>query len=308
VNVFLTEGRKILLKKKPIALALGGGGARGFAHIGVLRVLEKAEIPIAVITGTSMGAIVGAVYAQLLSAEAVEKKFRDLLKSPEFKASGMHYAGKKKLQESWFDQLANQIRERIVVNVASHRKAAINIERLYSALDFLLKDDLIERTKVPFGAVASDLIDGEEVIITKGSIREAVAASAALPGFLPPIDLNSRLLVDGAVTSPVPIRAARALVDEDTKVVAVDVSQELPKEPKLDNIIDLVLRSYHITAKCYHEELIKEADVLVQPRVKDFHWSEFDKIEWLINEGQFAAEEKLEEIEDATKAGIFNLM
>jgi len=297
-----------LFKKKPIALALGGGGARGFAHIGVLRVLERKGIPIGLITGTSMGAIVGAVYAQLKDVRAVEKRFRELLKSPEFKSSGMQYADKKKLQEHWFDQLANYIRERIVISIAARKKAAINIERLYGALDFLLKDDLIERTQIPFAAISSDLLDGEEVIITKGSIREAVAASAALPGFLPPIDLNSRLLVDGAATSPVPIRAAKKLSDEDTKVVAVDVSQRLSKEPKLENIIDIVIRSYNITARCYHDELIKEADVLIQPRVWDFHWSEFEKIDWFIEEGQFAAEEMLEAIEDATKPSFFNLM
>jgi len=294
------------VKRKPIALALGGGGARGFAHIGVLRVLQREKVPLSVIVGTSMGAVVGATYAQLTNVEAVERKFRGLLDSPIFKSSGMHFVGKKKISESWFDQLANHIRDRFVINIAANKKAAVDIDRLYEALDFLIEDELVERTKIPFAAVSCDLVDGEEVIINKGRIRDAVAASAALPGFLPPVDLNSRFLIDGAATSPVPIRAAKCLSLHD-KVVAVDVSQSLSQNPKMENVIDIVLRSSSITARCYHDELIKEADVLIQPQVGEFHWSAFDKIDWLIKEGEFAAEEKLDEILRASKVGIFAL-
>ncbi len=285
-------------------MALGGGGARGFAHIGVLRILQREKVPLSVIVGTSMGAIVGATYAQLANADAVEEKFHALLESPTFKSSGMHFIGKKKIPESWFDQLASHIRDRFVINIAANKKAAVGIDRLYEALDFLIEDELVERTKIPFAAVSCDLIDGEEVILNKGRIRDAVAASAALPGFLPPVDLNSRLLIDGAATSPVPIRAAKSLGPHD-KVVAVDVSQSLSQNPKMENVIDIVLRSNAITARCYHDELIKEADVLIQPQVREFDWFAFDKIDWLIKEGEFAAEEKLEEIHQASKVGIF---
>ncbi len=291
-------------EKKNITLALGGGGARGFAHIGVLRVLEQEKIPIGLIVGTSMGAIVGAVYSQLQNADAVEQKFRDLIASPIYKSSGLLYAGKKKLSEGWFDQLAEHIRERIVISIASRKQAAVGIERLYGAIDFLLENDFVENTEIPFAAVATDLIEGKEVILNKGSLRDAVAASAALPGFLPPIDIYSRKLVDGAATSPVPIHAARQL-SKNRKVVAVDVSQKLAQDPRLETVIDIVLRGYMITATKYHDQLIKEADVLIQPSVGEFHWSEFDKIDWLIEEGEFAAREKLEEIIKLSKLSLF---
>ncbi|NOY58086.1 MAG: patatin [Calditrichaeota bacterium] len=294
----------MLGEKKNITLALGGGGARGFAHIGVLRVLEQEKVPIGLIVGTSMGAIVGAVYSQLQNADAVEQKFRDLIASPVYKSSGLLYAGKKKLSEGWFDQLAEHIRERIVISIASRKQAAVGIERLYGAINFLLENDFVENTKIPFAAVATDLIEGKEVILNKGSLRDAVAASATLPGFLPPIDIYSRKLIDGAATSPVPIRAARQLAKND-KVVAVDVSQKLAQDPKLETVIDIVLRGYMITAAKYHDQLIKEADVLIQPAVGEFHWSEFAKIDWLIEEGEFAAREKLEEIIKLSKLSLF---
>jgi NTE family protein len=296
-----------LAAQKPIALALGGGGARGFAHIGVLRVLEREKIPISVIVGTSMGAVVGAMYAQLANAQAIEEKCHSLLNSPTFKSSGMHFVDKKKISESWFDQLASHIRDRFVINIAANKKAAVGIDRLYEALAVLLEDDVIEKSRIPFAAITADLIDGEEVIINKGCIRDAVAASAALPGFFPPVDLNSRFLIDGAITSPVPIRAARSLA-ADAKVVAVDVSQSLAKNPKLENVIDVVLRSNSITARCYHDELIKEADVLVQPQVGEFHWTAFDKIDWIIKEGEFAVEEKLPEIIKASRKRYFSFV
>ncbi len=286
--------------KRSISLALGGGGARGFAHIGVLKVLEREKIPIEFIVGTSMGAIVGAVYAQLLDSTAVEEKFKSLLKNPSFKTTGLDASGKKRLSDNWLDHLARNIKESVAMNVAAYRRSVFGMERLSSTLEFLLEDGLLQETRMPFAAVASDLIDGDEVILNKGSIIEAVTASAALPGYLPPVDTNGRLLIDGAATSPVPIRAAKKLVTK-SKVLAIDVSKILPREPELDNIIDIVLQSYQITARHYHDELIKEADFLLQPSVGEFHWSQFDKLDWLIQEGEFAAENALTGIKKLVK-------
>ena len=293
-----------MFKRKPIVLALGGGGARGFAHIGVLRVLEREKIPIHRIIGTSMGAVVGGIYSQKPDVAALEEKFRHLLASPSFKSSGMLYVGKKRIEESWFDQFANHVKEQIVVNVASFKKSVVTIDRLYSALDVLLKDEVIEKTVLPFAAVASDLLTGEEVVISYGPIRDAVAASAAIPGFFPPTVINGRQLIDGAATSAVPVKAARSLAKR-SKIVAVDVSSNLSQKPKLDNILDIVLRSHSITARCYHDEMIKGPDYLIQPDVGDFHWSEFVDIDRIIKKGEMAAEVHIDGIIKGCKFGFF---
>jgi len=295
-----------LPKEQKIALALGGGGARGLAHIGVLRVLERNKVPISLITGTSIGAIIGAMYAQYPRADRVEEKVRGLFKDPIYKSSGLEYLHNHRMAESWFGHIADYLRERLVITMAAHRRSVIGMERLRNAIAFLIKDDLIKNTKIPFAAIASDLKNGSEVILSAGSIREAVAASAALPGFLPPMELNTRMLVDGAATSPIPIRAAKNLGAD--KVIAVDVSTDLNPNPQLDNIIDFVLRSYAITARCYHDELIREADVLIRPKVGLTHWSEFEEIDWLVEEGERVAEKNLDKIHDLMDRNILDVI
>jgi len=281
-------------------LALGGGGARGLAHIGVLRVLEREQVPISLITGTSIGAIVGAMYAQNPSADRIEHKFREFLSSSLYNKSGLEYLYSQHMAESWFGHIAEYLHERLVISIATHRRSAVGIERLKETVSFLIEDGLIEQsTQIPFAAVASDLLAGAEVVLSRGSIREAVTASAALPGFLPPVDFNGRLLVDGAATSTVPIRAAKSLAAK--KVLAVDVSQNLEPDPNLEHIIDFVLRSYSITSRRYHDEMVREADVLLQPQVGHVHWSEFKQIDWLIAEGERCAEKSLPSIRGLQK-------
>ena len=271
---------------RSICLVLGGGGARGFAHLGALKILQQEKIPISRIVGTSMGAVIGGMYAQYKDIKAVLCKFHELVSSPVFKSSGMLFVDQQRVSEGWFYQLAEHVQDHIVINLERHTKSVASIDRLYKVLNFLLYDEDIESTKIPFTAVATDLVLGSEVSIRTGSIIKAVAASSALPGFLPPVRINGRLLVDGASTSPVPIWAAKKLCRN--KIVAVDVSQSLTQQPKLDNLVDIVLRSYSITARHYHDELIKGADLLVQPMVGQFHWSQFENIESLIREGEKA--------------------
>ena len=292
-----------MFQNRKTGLALGGGGARGLAHIGVLRVLEREQVPINLIAGTSIGAIVGAMYAQNPDTDKIEKKFRQFVASPIYKNSGMEYLDKKHMSESWFGNVAEYLRERLVINIATHRHSAVGLERLTNTIAFFINDGLIEHTKIPFAAVASDLVEGEEVVLSSGSIREAVAASAALPGFLPPMELNGRLLVDGAATSAVPIRAAKELGAH--KTIAVDVSQDLTPNPDLDHVIDFVLRSYSITAHCYHDNMVRQADVLLRPKVGHVHWSRFNEIDWLIAEGERVAEKGLQRIRQLRKRSMF---
>ena len=290
-------------KYRSISLVLGGGGARGFAHIGVINVLEKENIAIANIVGTSMGAVVGAVYAQLKSADAVEEKFKALLKSPIYQSSGMSIVRQKQVAEGWINQVAEQVRERIIISVAQHRKSAVSTDRISKTADFLLDDQLIENLHIPFAAVSTDIITGEEVVVSSGPVLDACIASASLPGFLPPFKMNGRLLIDGASTSPVPISAAKSL--SRNPVVAVDVSSALSKQPKMENIFDIVLRNNAITARHYHDILVKEADVLIQPNVGGFHWTAFDKIDEFIKAGEEAAIESLNSILKSRRFKLF---
>ncbi|HNR67356.1 MAG TPA: patatin-like phospholipase family protein [bacterium] len=286
------------LKRKPIVLALGGGGARGLSHIGVLKLLEEERIPIQAIIGTSMGSIVGAMYAQVPDYRKVQEKVYALLQSPIFKSSGLHLASKRKFSETWLDQVAKNIRDSVAVNIAAHKRSLFSLDRLAEPLEFLLMDEEIHHTAIPFAAVASDLIGGNEVVLQSGSIRQAVAASSSLPGFIPPLEVNSYFLIDGAATSVVPVRAARRLWKKHP-VVAVDVSQPLFPQLDMDNIIEVVLRSHKITARCHHDDLIAEADILIQPSIGQVHWTDFEQIDFLIHAGEIAARQHLKEIKRA---------
>ena len=184
--------------RKKLGLALGSGSARGFAHIGILRVLREEGLPIDCIAGTSMGAIVGAVYAAgaLPQAEAMLEKFdwKNMagLLDPQIPVSGV-FGGRQ-------------------------------IEKL---LKTLLSDKRIEDFSIPFAAIAADVATGEEVIFTSGDAVKAVRASMSIPGIFTPILHERRFLVDGGIVTPVPVRAARMLGAD--VVIAVNLAAEMSK-------------------------------------------------------------------------------
>ncbi|MCH6558826.1 patatin-like phospholipase family protein, partial [candidate division KSB1 bacterium] len=188
------------MKKQPkIALALGGGGARGCAHIGALKALERENIPIDMIVGTSIGAVVGAIYADNPVAFHLEERFKKFLKSEEYKKSGLELFKRKEPAENFFGQVATNIRERLVVNLAQSKTSLVRRNRLQGSMDFLIPEGRIENTKIPFYTVASNLLNGEQVVFNEGDMRTIVGASASFPGFLPPYQFNGDLLVDGSV-------------------------------------------------------------------------------------------------------------
>ena len=283
-------------KKLRVGLALGGGGARGLAHVGVLKVLEAHQIPIDVIAGTSIGAIIGAFYA-LHPAEAgkLEERTKAFVQAPEFKESGLDLFKKKKAAENFFGQVAKYVKERVVINLAHSRPSLVGGWRVSRAVEFMLEDQTFEQCRLPFACVATDLVSGEEVIFREGSLRQAVAASMSIPGFLPPLQHDGHLLVDGAVVAPVPINACKLLGAE--VVIAVDVSQPLERAGHFENVIDVIFRTSTITSHHYKEMLLDYADVVIRPNVGDVHWSEFRKVRHVVAAGEQVTEQMLPKIQ-----------
>ncbi len=263
--------------------------------------LERERIPIGCIVGTSMGAIIGASYAQTMDSHIVESKIKQLLQLPLFQqpqSPAQQHSG----PGSFLEHIAEQLCRPRYDDVDASNAISQMDEGMAAALSDLLSRGDIDDCLIPFAAVASDLVSGQEVILSNGPIVQAVLASSALPGVLSPVAIGDYLLVDGAATSAVPVRAAKKL-NPRSKVVAVDVSSRLAPHPNTDNVLQIIMRSSAITGKCYHEELIKKADVLVQPHVKLFNWSEFGNVEDFIAEGEQAAVKQLHRIKKAT--GIF---
>ncbi len=274
------------LVKRPWVAALGGGGARGLAHIGVLRALEKAGVAIDGIVGTSMGGLIGGLYALLGDSQAVERKIRGFLSSELFAEAAGGGSG------SWIGDAFG----RLGPSSQQRAEAGQTAERLSRTFHQALKELLpgqIQECALPFAAVACDLRSGKEAVLRRGSMADAVYACAAMPGFFLPLQSGKRLLADGAAVSPVAVGAARRLLPR-AKVIAVDVSAALSPLVDDQDPMSHLLRSISITAYHRRRDLLRRADVVIEPQVKQFGWSEFGRLVECIDAGEQAAEEKLE--------------
>lgn len=282
-----------------IGLALGGGGARGCAHIGILKVLERENIPVHLVTGSSIGAVVGSIYCAAGSVAAVEERFQQFISGDVYEKSGLELFKRKEPAENFFGQVASNLKERVVVNLAQSKPSLVGIHRLQYAMDFLIPDGRIEATKIPFYPVASNILNGQQVVFREGDLRKIVTASASIPGFLPPYRVNGYLLVDGSVVCPTPIEPALEMGAD--VVIAVDVGQELNDNPKLDNVINVMFQTQHMTSRHFNMHLLEKADVVIRPNVGLIHWSEFKLLNYLIEEGEKVATEALPAIKSVLK-------
>jgi NTE family protein len=288
-------------KRKRIGLSLGGGGARGLAHIGVLRVLERAEIPIDLIVGTSIGALVGGAYASGFSPDQLEEKVDEYLHSTEFRSSAMKFfeAAHEKGEAGLAERIQTYLRNRFYLIQAMFKPGILSNEDFQTTINYFIPDIQIERTRIPFRAVATDLISGEEIIFSQGPLREAVMASSAVPGAIEPFKEGERLLSDGGIICVVPTSVARQ--EGADIVISVAVNRGIGSE-ELRNVRDVYLRVNEIMGEKLKNYELAEADVVILPTVGDLHWSDFSQAMHLIHEGEKAAKKKLGEIRNVIGA------
>jgi len=282
-------------KKKRIGLALGGGGARGLAHIGVLRVLEREEIPIHLIVGTSIGALVGGAYVSGLNPAGLQKKAEEYLNSSEFRSSTIKaFEGAHVKEEAGLAQkIQTYLRNHFYMIQAMFKPGILSNEDFQATIDYFIPDIQIEETRIPFRTVATDLVSGEEVIFSKGSLRQAVMASCAVPGAIAPLQEGERLLSDGGTICRVPSAVARQ--EGADIVIAVVVDRGIGSE-ELRSVVDVYLRVNEIMGERLKQYELAEADVVILPVVGDLHWSSFSQAMNLIDEGEKAAREKLDDL------------
>lgn len=276
-----------------IGLALGGGGARGLAHLGVIKVLEEAQIPVDCVAGTSIGALIGAIYALEPNSQALSRRCMHFLRSPAYQKAPFRYLISRNKSESdrFWAQAASVIKQRFLVNYAQSRISVIGVKRVKSFFKFFLAGHSFENLQLPFIASSVDLNAGEEVFHVTGELVPAVMASCAIPGFMPPVALHGKLLVDGMVLNPVPVNPARFLGAD--LVIAVDVGKDFPKAPVIENVVDVFMRTQQITAARQNQIQLAEADLAIHPNVSSFHWAEFDAYEEIIAAGELAARQVL---------------
>ena len=282
-------------KKKRIGLALGGGGARGLAHIGVLMVLERERIPIDLIVGTSIGALLGGAYASGISPDELQKRVDAYLNSPEFQSSAMKALetahAKRELRLT--ARIQTYFRNTFYLIQAMFKPGILPNEDFQTTINYFIPDIQIEETRIPFRAVATDLVGGEEITFSKGSLRQAVMASCAVPGAIAPLKEGKRLLSDGGIVCLVPSSVARQ--EGADIVISVAVDRCIGPE-ELRTVMDVYQRVNEIMGEKLKDYELANADVVILPEVGDLHWSNFSEAMSLIDEGERAAREKLDDI------------
>lgn len=252
-----------------VALVLGGGGARGFAHVGVIRVLEQEKIPVDLIVGTSVGSLIGALYADTRDAFALEA------------------AAWTVRQEDLFDW-----------SIFSLGRGPVTGNALEAFVRQHVRSPVIERLPVPFAAVATDIVSGQQVVIDRGDVAAAVHASSAIPGVFRPVGLDGRILVDGGVLDPIPVSVARARGAD--VVLAVDIGVALVDEEP-GNAASVALRSVAILTRELSRVKVREADVVISPAVGDASPFDFERKRDLMAAGVAAAKSAVPAIREAIR-------
>ena len=282
--------------EKKIGLVLGGGAIRGIAHVGVLKVLQDINLPIHQVVGTSIGALIGALFCQYRDARVVEEVIRTALDSKNLRKFGveveyitMSTRGRKKhsLQETF--------RRLHLYYQAIKSYGVVEDKKMILAISDLLPDSLIEDLNPKFAAVATDLYSGEPVILNSGSLRAAVRASLSIPLIFPPVQLNGKLLVDGMVTSLVPVEEALKLGAE--VVIAVDVREPIQMRETPLNAVEVMVRCERISAFQLAQQGLQKAHAVIRP-------FSAQAMSWGFDQGL----DHIKKGEEATRKQMLNIM
>jgi len=278
-----------------IGLALGGGAARGLAHIGVLKVLEQQGVPIDLIAGTSIGALVGGVYATTRNAAATEQRFLEFIFSEEFKRDRFDFLREsRQASPHLLDNVKTLIKRGIFYSVSMAKPSFVSAQNFEHNINGVLDDVRIEETPIPFAAIAADIHRGQQVLLQRGSLRRAVSASSAVPGLLPPVIIDGRTLIDGGCVAKVPVVPV-LLMGADV-VIGVDVSREFEEQVNLRNGLSIMVRANSISTDALKSLQCRLADVVIAPDVGRIHWADFSAVRACIARGEEGATSGLDEI------------
>lgn len=259
-----------------MGLALGSGAARGLAHIGVLEILEKEGIPIDMIAGTSMGSLVGAVYAELQDIDRMKHLAIEL--------------GLKKF--SFF------------TDPALPKYGLIRGRKIGNMLRSIIGDAEFGDLKIPFACSAVDIESSQEVVIKQGKVREGVRASCSVPILLTPTKLGGRYLVDGGLLDPVPVKILKDMGAD--LIIAVNVmsngqdtflgTDQDNRKPNGPNILSIAIQTVNIISSQRLKSSLIGADVIIEPRVTHINWGDFHRVNECIVQGRLAAQASIPEI------------
>jgi NTE family protein len=246
-----------------IGLALGGGFARGIAHVGVLKVLEQEGIPVRVVAGTSVGALIGAAYCSGVTVDELH-------------------------------EMAHNVRFTTFARWTLSRCGFASNDRMISFLTRFLKVKTFEELRIPLGVTATDFNNGEGVVFHSGSIIDPVRASCAYPGMFLPVQIRGRYLVDGMLSHPVPTRPVREMGAE--RVLAVHLKGTWANGGAPRHLFDVIGQSFAIAQDAMSTVWRQAADLVIEPDVAGFAYDDFKRADDLVRVGEVAMKNALPEV------------
>ena len=289
-------------------VALGGGGARGIAHLGVMQSIGESGVQTERIVGVSMGSLVGAMCAVDPDILRVQAKAIELLHSPVFQLKQEILFGAAPPGDaessggifSWYGRLRKYLNAHRKLTRAVTSNSLISQDPLEESIEYLLPDVKIEDLPIPLSIVAVDLLTGQRVVLEQGPLRDAVRASASIPGIFPPVRWGDMLLSDIGVIESIPTLVASAYASDLT--IAVDVGQDNTRINECNTALEVMMRVDDICERLMRRHLNDAADLVIRPDVGNVAWFDFSEPERLIAEGRAAGHRAIEAVNDVCAA------
>jgi len=250
------------VKRKKVGLALGSGAARGFAHIGVLQVLEQEGIPVDFVSGCSIGALIGALYCSGMTVKEMI-------------------------------ELAEKIEPWHWVDLSRPGKGLIIGDKIEDMIKKYTGERAFDELEIPLSIVATDLYSGQRYVFDRGPVYRAVRASISIPGIFRPVEMEDKLLVDGAVVDAVPVELVRYMGAR--VIIGVNLGAHFT-DRKIENIYQTIIQSIDIMQNEIKRLRGIKADVLIEPDLKDINPTTFNEVEKCVEEGRSAAMNAMNDI------------
>ena len=281
-----------------LGIALGGGGARGAAHVGVLQEIDSAGIKIDRIAGVSAGAVIGCLYAYSLDGKWVEDHFRNIWSSQSLSGLTSKTFFDDGSTKSFVGGIKRTLTDYVIALISLHRNSLIKSDQLREILELLIPVNNFDQLKIPIKIISTDIASGKDVISEEGNLIDALIKSCSIPGIMEPVIEGERVIVDGGVSMPIPISP---LLESCDVTVAVDIGVY-----KFDNLTNpnaksIKTRSDIITSNRLKLKQVSDADLVIRPDTNGLHWSRFDAGEILLENGKIEGRKQMSNLNNLIK-------
>ena len=283
------------MAKPLLGVALGGGGVRGAAHVGVLQEMDNAGLKIDSIAGVSAGAVIGCLYAYSVDGKWVEDHFRKIWSSQSFDSLTSKNFFVNGSSKSFVGGIKKTLTDHVIALMSLHRNSLIKNNQLRDILELLVPVRNFDQLNIPLKIISTDIESGDDVISEQGNLIDALLKSCSIPGIMEPIIENGRVIVDGGVSMPIPISP---LVKNCDIIVAVDIGVYKFDKLESPNARSIKIRSDIITSNRLKSRLVSDADLVIRPDTMGLHWSRFDAGEILLENGRREGKKQISKLNE----------